>query len=260
MNVLDQIFVRKREQLGEALRLVPLSEAKSRAADASPTRGFKSAIETASVPVSLIAEVKKASPSRGLIRADFDPVAIAKAYEAAGAQCLSVLTDVEYFQGSADFLVQCRAATALPVLRKDFTVAEYDIYESRAMGADAVLLIVNGLSKSELQEFRELGESLGMDVLVEAHTLSEAEIALETGAKLVGVNNRNLETFQESIDTACTVIPEIVGKATVVSESAIGSLSDVQTVAKAGARAVLIGTTFCAAADPGAKVKEVMGW
>jgi len=260
LNILDRIFTRKREQLAELLVSVTLAEVRARALDSSPARGFRRALESAPVPVSLIAEAKKASPVKGVICENFDPVAIACAYEAAGAQCLSVLTDVEFFQGSAEFFVQCREATSLPVLRKDFTISEYCVYEARAMGADAVLLIVNGLSRSELREFRELGESLGMDVLVEAHSLVEAETAIESGATFVGVNNRDLETFEVSLEVACTVIPELVGRSTVVSESALRTTEDIKLVQSAGARAVLIGTTFLKGDDPGAKVKEVMGW
>ncbi|MBS1722204.1 MAG: indole-3-glycerol phosphate synthase TrpC [Armatimonadetes bacterium] len=260
MNVLERIFARKREQLSALEAEVPLAQLKARAADAQPVRPFRRALEQASAPVSLIAEVKKASPVKGVIREDFDPVTIARAYEMAGAQCLSVLTDVEFFQGSPDFLVDCRAATNLPVLRKDFTTSEYHVWEARAMGSDAILLIVNGLSKSDLTDFRELGESLGMDVLVEAHTLEEAETAFETGATFIGINNRDLETFEVSIDVACQVIPELAGRATVVSESALKTHEDVGLVGRAGARAVLIGTTFCKSPDVGAKVREVMGW
>lgn len=259
MTILDQIFARKRELIAN-LSSNALSDAKQRARDAAPVRGFRRALESATVPVSLIAEVKKASPVKGVIREDFDPVAIACAYEKAGAQCLSVLTDVEFFQGSPDYLTACREATKLPVLRKDFTVAEHDVYEARALGADAVLLIVNGLSKSDLEDFRLLAESLAMDVLVEAHTLDEAELALDTGATLVGVNNRDLATFEVTLETSCEVIPKISDRATVVSESALRSQADIELVKNAGARAVLIGTTFCKAPDPGAKVKEVMGW
>lgn len=260
MNILDRIFARKRDQFALEASRVPISEMKSRAADAPPVRGFRAALESADVPVSLIAEVKKASPVKGLIREDFDPVALAKSYEAAGAQCLSVLTDVEFFQGSTENLVRCREATGLPVLRKDFTTHEYHVFEARAMGADALLLIVNGLSKSELSDFRLLGESLGMDVLVEAHTLAEAETAFEIGATFIGINNRDLETFEVSLDAATEIIPHIAGRATVVSESALRSREDIGLVRNAGARAVLIGTAFCRAQDPGAKVRELMGW
>ena len=260
MTILDKIFESKRRQLADLQQFVPISELQALIAHQEPARMFRKALENADVPVSLIAEVKKASPSRGVIRENFDPVEIAKSYEWAGAQCLSVLTDVEYFQGSPEYLRACRNATQLPVLRKDFTTSEYHVYEARAMGADAVLLIVNGLDDVELRGFRELAEGLGMDVIVEAHNLDEAVRALESGATIVGVNNRNLETFEEDIETACQVIPEISNRALIVSESSLKSNEDVMKVSNAGARSVLIGTTFSRAVDIGAKVREVMGW
>jgi indole-3-glycerol phosphate synthase len=171
-----------------------------------------------------------------------------------------VLTDVKFFQGSPDFLLACRDASGLPVLRKDFTVDEYDVWVARALGADAVLLIVSGLDGHQLSDYRQVAESRGMDALVEAHTEREAERALESGATLVGINNRDLMTFETKIETAETIIPEVARAATVVSESAIRTHEDVERVRAAGARAVLVGTTFCAAPDIGAKVKEVMGW
>lgn len=260
MNILDKIFARKREQLAELQAAVSLADIKAMALDAEPGRGFRKALESSPRKVSLIAEVKKASPVKGVIREDFDPEFIARSYEEAGVQCLSVLTDIEFFQGSPEFLKQCRAVTKLPVLRKDFTTAEYHVYEGRAMGADAMLLIVNGLDKSELSNLRLLIESLRMDALVEVHTLAEAETAIETGATFIGVNNRDLETFEVNLETARTVIPWLAEKATVVSESALKTNADIEIVHRAGARSVLIGTTFCREDDPGAKVKEVMGW
>ncbi len=260
MTILQQILSRKREELDGLMAVRSLADVKAAALDAPPTRGFHRTLAQSRHPVSLIAEVKKASPVMGTLRAEFDPVAIATAYEAAGADCLSVLTDVDYFQGSPDYLVQCRAATSLPVLRKDFTTDAYHIYEARAMGADAVLLIVNGLDATQLHEYRELAESLGMDALVEAHSLAEAETGIETGAKLVGVNNRNLETFDTDLGATETTIPQVVSRATVVSESALHSPSDVARVARAGARAVLIGTAFSVSPDIGAAVREMMGW
>ncbi len=259
MNVLDRIFAAKREAAA-ALTAADRSDARARAADAPGPLGFRRALESSPHPVSLIAEVKKASPVKGVIREDFDPVAIAMAYSGAGADALSVLTDVAFFQGAPTYLTACREATGLPCLRKDFTVGEHDVWEARALGADAVLLIVYGLDRAELTGLRELAESLGMDALVEAHTGDEAETALATGATFLGVNNRDLRTFATTTDTACEVIPSLVGRATVVSESALHSPADVGKVAAAGARAVLIGTAFCAAPEPGAKVREVMGW
>lgn len=260
MTVLQKIFESKRADLETLKASRPLAEVRAMAADAAPTRGFHRALVESPHPTSLIAEVKKASPVKGTLRADFDPVAIATAYASAGADCLSVLTDVEYFQGSPDYLVQCRAATSLPVLRKDFTTDAYHVYEARAMGADAVLLIVNGLSPAQLREYRELAGSLGMDALVEAHTLDEAEVALSSGATLVGVNNRDLQTFETNIAQSARVVPLLAPRATVVSESALHSPGDVRQVAQAGARAVLIGSAFSLSADIESAVKEMMGW
>lgn len=260
MTILDKIFATKRKEV-ESLQAAPVvAELKARAADMPPTRGFLNALLAASKPVALIAEVKKASPSRGVIRSDFHPEAIAEAYERAGAHALSVLTDVEFFQGSVENLNKARAAIQLPVLRKDFTVCLAQIYETRAIGADAILLIVNGLSPQELHDFYGAARETGLDVLVEAHTRDEAEKALGTGARLIGINNRNLQTFDEDLNVSCEIIPDIAARATVVSESSIRTSAEVARVAAAGARAVLIGTSFCAAPDPGAKVKEVMGW
>ena len=260
MTILQKIFDSKRTEL-ESLRATrPLAEVRAAADDAAPTRGFHRALVSSPHPTSLIAEVKKASPVKGMLREDFDPVAIARAYERAGVDCMSVLTDIEYFQGSPDYLVQCRAAVSMPVIRKDFTTDAYHIYEARAMGADAVLLIVNGLSPNQLTEYRELAESLGMDVLVEAHTLEEAETAIATGAALVGVNNRNLETFETNIEHTEQVVPLLADRVTVVSESALHSHADVERVARAGARSVLIGSAFSLSPDVEAAVRETMGW
>ncbi|MCW5936333.1 MAG: indole-3-glycerol phosphate synthase TrpC [Fimbriimonadaceae bacterium] len=260
MNVLDRIWEAKREALPKRMADVPLQALREQAEAAGPTRGFLRSIQDSLHEVALIAEVKKASPVKGPTRAGLDPVAVATRYEEVGVDCLSVLTDQPFFQGSNQDLADCRNATTRPVLRKDFTIDAYDIYEARAIGADAVLLIVNGLEKAQLIDLRVLAESLGMDVLVEAHSLQEAELALETGARLIGVNNRDLTTFETSIDVACQVVPQIAAHATVVSESALRSREDIDKVKEAGARAVLIGTAFCAAPEPGARVLEVMGW
>lgn len=260
MDVLKRIFAQKRIDLERNRSETPLSEVKSRALSQSPPRGFRRAIEDSPHPVALIAEVKKASPVKGTIRADFDPVAIARTYASKGADCLSVLTDEEFFQGRPEFLTQCREATALPVLRKDFTVDEYDVWFARALGADAVLLISEYLSDTQLKDYREAAESLGMDALVEVHSQESAARALASGAALIGINNRNLRTFEVDLGATLSLTPTLVGKATVVSESAIASHEDVEKVKAAGARAVLVGTAFCKAKDIGIKVDEVMGW
>ena len=260
MNILDKIFANKREVLDAKKASGIMRELKRMSADCPPTRGFARTLVDSQHQPSLIAEVKKASPVKGMIRQDFDPHAIATAYRDAGVDCLSVLTDVEFFQGSLENLKIARHSSGLPVLRKDFTVDELDIYEARVMGADAILLIVYGLSDQQLTEYRELAELLGMDVLVEAHTEEEGERAMSAGAKLLGFNNRDLTTFETSLHVAERVIPLFAGRAHVVSESAMSCQEDIERVSSAGARSVLIGTAFCKAPDIGTKVREVMGW
>ncbi|HXH60379.1 MAG TPA: indole-3-glycerol phosphate synthase TrpC, partial [Fimbriimonadaceae bacterium] len=209
MDVLTRIFEAKREALARRKAEAPLDEVKRRAVNAPAVRPFHAALEDSSHRPSLIAEVKKASPVKGVVREDFNAVEIARAYREAGADCLSVLTDVEFFQGHPDYLAQCREESGLPVLRKDFTVDEYDVWQSRVLGADAVLLIVAGLDTSQLRDYREVAEGLGMDALVEAHSLEEAEAALETGATLVGVNNRDLTTFETDLAATEKTVPKI---------------------------------------------------
>ena len=260
MNKLQEIFAYKSEELTARKLVRNLADVKAMAADADAPRGFHRALVSSPHPVALIAEVKKSSPSEGLIRADCDAVEVARAYESAGADCLSVLTDEKYFDGSEENLCRCREAATLPILRKDFTSDPYHIYEARAMGADAVLLIVACLSPVELREYRELAEALGMDVLVEVHTESEADIAITSGAKLIGVNNRNLATFKVSMDATRRIVPLVPKGITTVSESGLNSRGDVYSVQKSGSRAVLIGTAFCASRDVAAKVRSVMGW
>lgn len=259
MSKLAEILATKATEVADRKLQTSESELRQRAADQPPARGFKHRLDTSPAPVALIAEVKKASPSEGLIRPDFDPAVIAATYAAAGATCLSVLTDVSYFQGADENLALARAACQLPALRKDFIVDAYQIAESSALGADAILLIVAALSAAQLRDYREEAEALGMDALVEVHTADEAQIALGSGATLIGVNNRDLATFQTDLAMSEQILPKLAGL-TAVSESALNSRADVERVAQAGARAVLIGTAFCRSPDIGAKVKVVMGW
>lgn len=259
MSVLEQIFARKREEVAAAKLQVSIDDLKAQAADAPPTRGFLRALRE-HPGLALIAEVKKASPSQGLIRPNFDAVEVAQAYERAGATCLSVLTDEPGFQGRPEYLTACRSAVALPLLRKDFLDDPYQVHEARAWGADAALLIAASLSKSQLSDLQGLIELLGMDALVEVHNETELEVALSIGAKLVGVNNRDLADFKTDVAISERLIPRYAGKALAVSESALESRSDLDRVEAAGAKAVLIGTAFCASPDIEAKVKEVMGW
>ena len=207
----------------------------------------------------LIAEVKKASPSKGVIRPDFDPVAIARAYERGGASCLSVLTDETYFQGHLSYLPAIREAVALPLLRKDFVLDPVQVYEARLAGADAILLIVACVpSPARLAELRHLAESLGMDALVEVHDGAEAALAAESGATLVGVNNRDLHTFTVSLDLAARLIPLFPPGVIAVAESGIATAADVATVARAGAHAVLVGESLMRQADVEAATRRLL--
>lgn len=260
MSYLDRIFETKREDVAEAKRRNPISEVRAEAEDAEEPRGFLRAIEGASRKPALIAEIKKASPSQGLIRGDFDPIAIAESYEQAGANALSVLTDQKFFQGSAENLRKAKRASTLPCLRKDFIFDPYQIHEARSWGADAVLLIVASLERSQIEDLAGLCAEYGMDALVEVHTEKEAEIALESGSRLIGINNRNLEDFTTDLSTTERIAPIVAPYACVVSESALHSAEDVTRVRRAGASGVLIGTAFCASADICGKVREVMGW
>lgn len=258
--ILDLIVATKREEIEAARRERPESELRALARDAPPPRGFRRALAASPHPVALIAEIKRASPSEGEIRADFDPVLLAQAYSEAEADALSVLTDRRYFRGDPRHLRAARAAVPLPVLRKDFVLESYQIHEARALGADAVLLIAALLDGDRLREFREQAEEYGMDALVEVHDEEECERALLSGARLVGVNNRDLRTFETRLETSERLLPHIAGRALAVSESALSSAEDVRRVQSAGARAVLIGTAFCRAEDVVARVREVMGW
>lgn len=260
MSYLDRIFSVKREEVAEAKRRKPLADVRAEAEDAEPPRGFLNALKASARKPALIAEIKKASPSKGLIRPDFDPVQIAEAYEAAGASALSVLTDERFFQGSPENLRKARRASSLPCLRKDFLFDPYQVYEARAWGADAALLIVASLERSQLEDLCGLIDELGMDALVEVHTDKEAEIALDCGCPLVGINNRNLEDFTTNLSVTERLAPMLAPYATVVSESALSRPEHIERVREAGAEAVLIGTAFCAAPDIAAKVREVMGW
>jgi len=260
LSYLDRIFAVKHEEVAAAKQSTPLEDLSVKAADAAPPSGFRKALESSGRPLSLIAEVKKASPSQGLIRSDFDAGQIAKTYERAGAHALSVLTDVQFFQGGPENLRAAKAATNLPCLRKDFIDDPYQVYEARSWGADAILLILASLGRNQAEDLQCLAWDLGMDVLVEVHTPSEADTALAIGANLIGVNNRNLSDFKTDLATSEEILPSIRDRALTVSESALNSFADLERVRAAGARAVLIGTSFCAAPDIEAKVREVMGW
>lgn len=263
-DVLQKILQRKVEEIAERSARLPLAELKARAADAPPPRGFAAAIEAkiAAGQPAVIAEVKKASPSKGVIRADFDPAAIARSYEAGGAACLSVLTDVDFFQGADAYLQQARAACALPVLRKDFTIDPYQVIEARALGAECILLIVAALDDAMMAELSELTLTLGMDVLVEVHDLAELERALQLmpvkgRAPLLGINNRNLRSFEVTLDTTLALKDAVPRDRRLVTESGIVSGDDVRRMRAAGVDAFLVGETFMRERDPGAALQRL---
>ena len=258
-DVLQRILRRKAEEVAGRAQRVSLRELSARIDDLPPTRGFADALHAkiAAGHAAVIAEVKKASPSRGVIRPDFDPAAIAASYARGGAACLSVLTDVDFFQGHDDFLRQARAACALPVLRKDFTIDAYQLYEARVLGADAVLLIVAALGDAALAELSHLALELGMDVLVEVHDLDELERALPIATPLLGINNRSLRTFEVSLETTLALRPAVPPDRLAVAESGIATREDVATLRAAGVHAFLVGEAFMRAPDPGAELARL---
>ena len=257
-DILNKILATKAEEVAAAKAALPLDEIKRKAAAAAPARDFLAAIHAkhAAAQPALIAEVKKASPSKGLIRADFNPVEIALAYERAGAACLSVLTDAPYFQGAPEYLQQVKAAVALPVLRKDFMIDDYQVYQARAWGADAILLIAAALEAAQLEALEYTAHELGMTVLLELHDQSELAKCRKLTTKLVGVNNRNLRTFDVSLQQTLDLLPELGGK-TVVTESGITGKADVAFMQNHGVHTFLIGETFMRADDIEAAVKTL---
>lgn len=252
-DVLRKILLRKAQEVAQRVRSVSLAQLQMRAREAQPVRGFVATIETriAQGNAAAIAEIKKASPSKGVLRADFDPAAIARSYAANGAACLSVLTDVDFFQGADVYLQQARAACQLPVLRKDFVIDVYQVYEARALGADCILLIVAALSDAQMRELNDCARDLGMDVLVEAHDRAELERALMLDARLIGINNRNLHTFETRLDTTLALLESMPDDRIVVSESGIETAADIALLARAGVSCFLIGETLMRAPDPG---------
>lgn len=258
-DILQKILARKTEEITERANRAPLVELKKQLSRAPAPRGFLKAIRSriATGQPAVIAEIKKASPSKGLLRADFRPAEIAKSYEHHGATCLSVLTDVDFFQGSDEHLKQARAACALPVLRKDFTMDAYQVYEARVLGADAILLIVAALDDTQLRELVELAAQLGMDVLVEVHDAAELERALALPAPLIGINNRDLRTFNTSLETTLGLLGEIPADHVVVTESGIHVPADVARLRAGGVNVFLVGEAFMKADDPGEKLQEL---
>ncbi|HET8554924.1 MAG TPA: indole-3-glycerol phosphate synthase TrpC [Rhodanobacteraceae bacterium] len=258
-DILQRILTRKSEEVAERSARVSLDELMARCADLPATRGFAAAVEARieKDKPAVIAEVKKASPSKGVIRPDFDPARIARSYEKAGAACLSVLTDTEFFQGSSDYLKLAREACKLPVLRKDFIVHVYQVYEARLIGADCILLIVAAMDDGPLLELTMLAAELDMDVLVEVHDGEELERALALPAPLIGINNRNLRTFDTSLDTSASLRDIVPYDRTLVTESGIRTPEDVERMRDAGIDAFLVGEAFMRAEDPGAELKRL---
>ena len=257
-TILDRIVATKKREIEEARRVRPLEAVRAAAAAAAPTRNFFQAL-AAEGPIKLIAEVKKASPSKGLIRPDFDPVTIASAYAQAGATCLSVLTDESYFQGHLDYLRAIRAAVSLPLLRKDFILDPYQLYEARAAGADAVLLIAECLDDCQLRGLHNLALELQLTPLVEFYEPENLPRVLEAGATLIGINNRDLKTFQVDLEHTIRLRKQIPDDCLVVGESGINSHADVRRLAQAGVSAILVGEHLMRQADIVRAVRNLLG-
>jgi len=261
-DILQKILEVKRGEIAAAEKLRPLARLREDAATAGGLRDFIGALRSkmsAGLPA-VIAEVKKASPSKGVLRADFDPKAIAMSYARHGAACLSVLTDEKFFQGSRDYLVQAREASGLPVLRKDFIIDPYQVYEARAMGADCVLLIVAALEDGSMADLERVAMELEMAVLVEVHDAKEFERALKLKTPLLGINNRNLRTFETRLETTLDLLERVPQGKLLVTESGILGLSDVERMRSAGVRAFLVGEAFMRAPDPGKALARLFGF
>jgi indole-3-glycerol phosphate synthase len=259
-DILNKILATKKEEVTAAQARLPLVEVAAQAKDQPPARDFVGAIRSriAAGQPAVIAEIKKASPSKGVLREDFRPAEIAASYEKGGAACLSVLTDKQYFQGSPDYLKQARAACKLPVLRKDFMIDSYQVYEARVMGADCILLIVAALSLAQMQELEALANELGMAVLVESHDGAELEIALQLKTPLQGINNRNLKTFDVSLDTTLNLLPMLnKAECITVTESGILTPRDVAFMRQNGVNAFLVGEAFMRADNPGVELNRL---
>ena len=253
MTILDKILAVKRAEVAAAKRAAPDVEARARRASAP--RDFVGALRAKKPAV--IAEVKRASPSKGLLRANFDPAAIARSYEQGGAACMSVLTDREFFQGSAEDLIKARAACSLPTLRKDFLIDPYQAFEARALGADCVLLIVACLEDAQMRALEEVAHSLGMAVLVEVHDAGELDRALALNTPLIGINNRNLRTFETRLETTLDLLPRVPKDRVVVTESGIQSTADVRRMRGGGVNTFLVGEAFMRADDPGKELRKL---
>jgi indole-3-glycerol phosphate synthase len=258
MSILDEIVASKHQEVATARRRFPLEELEAQALTAPPVRDFRAALEGPG-PIQLIAEVKKASPSAQVIRADFDPVAIARIYQDHGAACLSILTDAPYFQGHLAHLARVRASVAIPLLRKDFVIDDYQVVEARLAGADAVLLIAEILDDAQLVHLREQAQRLGMAALVEFHDPANLPRVLASGADLVGVNNRDLKTFVTDIEHTLRLRDRIPPEVLLVSESGIHNRADVQRLEAAGVAAILVGESLMRSPDIGLAVERLLG-
>ena len=260
-DILDKIIAVKREEIAILIRQKPLSAMRADAESRVLTRDFVDALrkKITSGKAAVIAEVKKASPSKGVLRADFIPADIAQSYAEYGAACLSVLTDKQFFQGSIDYLKQARASCSLPVLRKDFMVDAYQVYESRVMGADCILLIAACLDDQKMKELEVLAMSLDMAVLVEVHDATELERALKLKTPLIGINNRNLKSFDVSLDTTLDLMSQVPADRVLITESGISTVADVKRMRAANVNAFLVGEAFMRAEDPGVALGELFG-
>jgi len=258
-TILKKIIDRKWEEVKERSSQVSINALQALTKNADPVRGFRSALEAkiAAGDPAVISEIKKASPSKGVIREDFVPADIAKAYESAGAACLSVLTDVDYFQGADEYLKQARAACSLPVLRKDFMVDPYQIVEARTLEADCILLIVAALDDGQMAELNDCAHELGMDVLVEIHNAEEFDRAMKLDPPLLGINNRDLHTFDLTLDTTFNLLPQVPKDTLLVTESGILAPQDVAVMREKNVNAFLVGEAFMRASDPGAELKKL---
>ncbi len=260
-DILKKILTVKAQEIAAEKANCSWETMRAKAEQALPTRDFVGAIRskiTAGQPA-VIAEIKKASPSKGVLRADFRPAEIASSYASHGAACLSVLTDAQFFQGSAEYLQEARAACSIPVLRKDFMVDTYQIYQARALGADCILLIAAALNLAQMQEFEALAHSLGLSVLIEVHNKAELDEALQLTAPLIGINNRNLRTFEVNLQTTLDLLPHIPQERIVVTESGILQAEDVQLMRSNHVNAFLVGEVFMRAPEPGVALAQLFG-
>ena len=257
-DILKKIISRKKEEIQESMNQVPIERMIELSANADNPRGFYNALNNKVLnhQSAIIAEIKKASPSKGVLRENFEPVEIAKSYEAAGACCLSILTDRDFFQGDPQYLIKARAAVSIPVIRKDFIINSYQVYESRAIGADCILLIASCLDDDELKNLSDLASSLGMDSLIEVHDHEDLNRALKLDLPLLGINNRNLRNFEVTLQTTIDLLSEISDDKLVITESGIKTKNDVELMNQNNVFGFLIGEAFMKEINPGQKLKE----